>query len=256
MSIHPTAQVDPSSEIAEGAEIAPFSTIGPGVKIGSGTKVGPYATIEKWVTIGKDCRICHGAAVGGAPQIAGYQENRAFVHIGDRTVIGEYVTVHRSGTEGGATVIGSDCLIMAYSHIAHDCKVGNNVVVVNYTGLTGFVQIGDESTISGLVGFHQFVRVGRLAMVSGLSRIPKDVAPFSLVEGNPASIRGLNVVGLKRHGISQERRKLIKHAFKLLFRSGLNTSQALEKIKSEMAITDEVEEIVHFIESSERGIIK
>ncbi len=256
MSIHPTALVDPGSEIAKDAEIAPFTIIGPEVKIASGTKVGPNVTIEKWTNIGKDCRICHGAVVGGAPQILGYQERRAFVNIGDRTIIGEYVSVHRSGTEGGSTDIGNDCFLMSYSHVAHDCKVGNKVVIVNYTGLTGHVQIEDQATISGLVGLHQFVRIGRLVMVSGLSRIPKDVVPFSLVEGNPASVRGLNIVGLKRANISPEQKKRMKHAFRLLFRSGLNTSQALEKIKSEIALEGEVAEIVRFIESSERGVIK
>ena len=256
MSIHPTAQIDPKAQIAQDVEVGPFTIVGPEVSIDSGTKVGPNVNIEKWVKIGRDCKINHGAAIGGAPQIIGYQEKKSFVNIGDRTVIGEYVTVHRSGKEGGSTDIGDDCFMMAYSHVAHDCKLGKKVVVVNYTGLTGHIEVGDQATISGLVGLHQFIRVGRLSMVSGLSRIPKDILPFSLVEGNPANIRGLNVVGLKRSDISSESRKAIKHAFKILCWSELNTSQALEKIKSEMAVEGEVKEIVDFVESSDRGILK
>lgn len=256
MPIHPTAQIDSTAKIAGEAEIGPFAVIGPGVTIGEGAKVGPHAILEKWVNIGKDCRICPGAVVGGAPQIIGYEEKKAFVNVGDGTVIGEYVTVHRSGTEGGSTDIGKNCFLMAYSHVAHDCKLGNKVVVVNYTGLTGHVQVGDQATISGLVGIHQFVRMGRLCMVSGMSRISQDVVPFALMEGNPAFVRGLNVVGLKRAGFSSETRNRIKHAFKLLFWSELNTSQALEKIKSEMEIIGEVKEITDFVESSERGILK
>ncbi len=256
MSIHPTAQIDPKAQIAQDVEIGPFTFIGPEVSIDSGTKIGPNVNLEKWVKIGKDCKINHGASIGGAPQIIGYQENKSFVNIGDRTVVGEFVTVHRSGKEGGSTDIGDDCFLMAYSHVAHDCTLGKKVVVVNYTGLTGHIQVGDQATISGLVGIHQFVNIGRLSMVSGLSRIPKDILPFSLVEGNPANIRGLNVVGLKRSDVSSESRKAIKHAFKILCWSELNTSQALEKIKSEMAVEGEVKEIVDFVESSERGILK
>lgn len=255
-AIHPTALIDPSAEIAEGVEMGPYTVIGPETRIGPGTKIGAHVIIEKWVNLGSNCRICHGAVLGGAPQIIGYQEKKSFVNIGDRTVIGEFVTVHRSGKEGGATDIGNECFLMAYSHVAHDGKLGNKVVIVNYTAVTGHVQIGDQATISGYVGIHQFVRIGRLAMVSGLSRIPKDILPYSLVEGNPASVRGLNVVGMKRSGIPQERRKHLKHAFKLLLWSGLNTTQALVKIREEMEVKEEVEEIVNFVESSDRGILK
>lgn len=256
MPIHPTAQIDPTAKIAEGVHIGPFAVVGPEVTIGAGGRIGPHAVLEKWVALGKNCRIGVGAVVGGAPQILGYEEKRAFVHVGDGTVIGEYVTVHRSGKEGGSTDIGNDCFLMAYSHVAHDCKLGNKVVVVNYTGLTGHTQVGDQVTISGLVGIHQFVRFGRLCMVSGMSRIPQDVVPFSLVEGNPAAVRGLNVVGLKRSGFSPETRNRIKHAFKILFWSELNTTQALEQLKSEMNVEGEIKEIVDFVESSERGILK
>lgn len=256
MPIHPTAQIDPSAEIAEDAEIGPFTIIGPETRIGPRTNIGANVCIEKWVNIGANCRICHGAAIGGAPQIIGYQEKKSFVNIGDKTVIGEFVTVHRSGTEGNSTDIGDECFLMAYSHVAHDCKLGNKVVIVNYTGLTGHVQVGDQATISGYVGIHQFVRIGRLSMVSGLSRIPKDILPYSLVEGNPAEVRGLNVVGIKRSGISQERRNNIKRAFKLLLWSDLNTSQALKKIREEMEVAAEVEEVLSFVESSDRGVLK
>jgi len=256
MSIHPTALVDPSSEIAEDVEIGPYTIIGPEVSIGSGTRIGPNVVLEKWVNIGRDCRIGHGAMIGGTPQIIGYQDQRSFVNIGDGTVVGEFVTLHRSGSAGGSTDIGRDCFLMAYCHVAHDCKVGNEVVIVNYTGLTGHVQVGDQATVSGYVGIHQFVRIGRLAMISGLSRIPKDVIPFALVEGNPASVRGLNAVGIKRSDISREGRKSLQDAFRIFFRSGLNTTEALAKIRGEMPVQDEVEEIVRFVESSKRGILK
>ncbi len=254
--VHEKSIVHDNAEIGNDVVIGPFSVIGSNVKIGDGTKISSNVCIEGWTEIGKNCQIGHGSVLGGDPQIVEYQGQRSFVKIGDNNVIREYVTINRSCKEERATVIGNNCYLMAYTHIAHDCQVGNEVVITNYTGVPGYIVIEDKVVISGYVGIHQFVRIGRLSMISGLSRIPKDILPYSLVEGNPAKIRGLNVVGLRRNNITPNIRDDIKQAFKLLFHSKLNTTQALERIKKEIKMHNEIRNIVEFIENSKRGLCK
>lgn len=254
--MHERSIVHDNAEIGNGVVIGPFSVIGPNVKIDDGTKISSNVCIEGWTEIGKNCQIGHGAVLGGQPQIIEYQEQRSFVKIGDNNVIREYVTINRSGKEDRATVIENNCYLMAYTHIAHDCHIGNEVVITSYTGLPGHIVVEDKVVISGYVGIHQFVRIGRLSMISGLSRIPKDILPYSLVEGNPAKIRGVNLVGLRRNNITPNVRNDIKRTFKLLFNSKLNTTQALERIKNEIEMHDEIRNIVEFIENSKRGLCK
>ncbi|MBI5183331.1 MAG: acyl-ACP--UDP-N-acetylglucosamine O-acyltransferase [Nitrospinae bacterium] len=254
--IHERSIVHKSAEIGDDVVIGHFSVIGPNVKIGDGTEISSNVCIEGWTEIGKNCQIGHGAVLGGKPQIVEYQGERSFVKIGDNNVIREYVTINRSGKEDKATIIGNNCYLMAYTHIAHDCQIGNEVVITNYTGLPGHIVVEDKVVISGYVGIHQFVHIGRLSMISGLSRISKDILPYSLIEGNPAKVRGINVIGLRRSNITPNIRNDIRQAFKLLFYSKLNTSQALEKIKNEIEMHDEIRNIVEFIESSERGLCK
>ena len=214
MTIHSSSVVHPDAELAPGVKVGPFTTIGPDVQIGEGTIVGPNVLIEAGTAIGKNCEIFHGASLGGEPQILNFKNVPATVEIGDGTVIREYVTIHRSGNENGVTRVGKGCLLMAYSHLGHDCEIGDQVVIVNSTSLAGHVIVEDKVFISGLVGVHQFVRIGRYAMVGGMTRVNQDILPFSTVEGNPAQLYSANAVGLKRANIKPDIRAAIKKALK------------------------------------------
>jgi UDP-N-acetylglucosamine acyltransferase len=254
MTIHPTATVHPKAELGAGVSIGPYAVIGEHVRLGEGTIVGPHAVIDGWTTVGKSCDIGVGAVLGGPPQDLKYRGQRSFLHIGDNTCIREYVTLHRSAEEDGATVIGSHDFLMAYSHVAHDCRLGDYVIMVNYAGLSGYVEVEDRAFISGHNAVHQFVRIGYLAMISGASRVVKDIPPFMIAAGNPTRIRGLNMVGLRRLGIGPAVRAELRRAFRLLYRAGLNTSQALERMRQEGLTGGEVQRLIAFIERSKRGI--
>jgi UDP-N-acetylglucosamine acyltransferase len=254
MTIHPTAIVHPKAELGAGVSIGPYAVIGEHVRLGEGTIVGPHAVIDGWTTVGKSCDIGVGAVLGGPPQDLKYRGQRSFLHIGDETCIREYVTIHRSAEEDGATVIGSHDFLMANSHVAHDCRLGDYVIMVNYAGLSGYVEVEDRAFISGHNAVHQFVRIGYLAMVSGASRVVKDIPPFMIAEGNPTRVRGLNVVGLRRLAIEPVVRAELRRAFRLLYRSGLNTSQALERMGQEGLTGSEVQRLITFIARSKRGI--
>lgn len=256
IKIHNTAIIHPKAEIAEGAEIGPYAVIGEHVKIGSGTKVGPHAVVEGWTEIGKSCDIGPSVVIGSPPQDIHYKGQRAFVRIGDNNVLREFVTVHRASKEDGYTVIGSDNFIMAYSHIAHDCKLGNNIIIANYAGISGHVEIGDRTVLSGLVGIHQFVRIGSMCMIGGMSRVLRDVVPYVITEGHTAAPRGLNIIGMRRNGVDNQTRAEIKKAYKLLFRSGLTTEDALKNIKAEVRDTPEIGEFIKFVEGAKRGIAR
>jgi UDP-N-acetylglucosamine acyltransferase len=254
MTIHPTAIVHPKAELGAGVSIGPYAVIGEHVRLGEGTIVGPHAVIDGWTTVGKSCDIGVGAVLGGPPQDLKYRGQRSFLHIGDETCIREYVTIHRSAEEDGATVIGSHDFLMANSHVAHDCRLGDYVIMVNYAGLSGYVEVEDRAFISGHNAVHQFVRIGYLAMVSGASRVVKDIPPFMIAEGNPTRVRGLNMVGLRRLAIEPAVRAELRRAFRLLYRSGLNTSQALERMGQEGLTGSEVQRLITFIARSKRGI--
>lgn len=257
MKTHNSVVIHPSVVLGKNVSVAPFSTIGPNVQIGNNTQVGPNVNIEAGTVIGKNCRIFHGASLGGAPQITDFNEKiPSSVKIGDGTVIREYVTVNRSGQENGVTEVGNHCMLMAYAHVAHDCRIGDHVVIVNCTGLSGHIQVEDRVFISGLVGIHQFVRIGKYAMIGGMAAVRKDVLPFSLIEGNPARLVSLNSVGLRRNNFRPGVRSAIKNAFKLIQHSELNTTQALDKIETEIEMSDEIRYLIDFIKNSSRGIIK
>jgi UDP-N-acetylglucosamine acyltransferase len=254
--VHPTAVVHPKTELGAGVRIGPYAVIGEGVRLGDGAEIGPHAVLEGRLEVGPRCRIFAGAVIGYPPQDVKWKpDTPSGVRIGADTVIREYVTVHRSSVEDGWTEIGEGCFIMATSHIAHDCRVGNGVVLTSYTGLTGFVEVGDRAFISGLAGIHQFVRIGTLAFVSGLSRLPQDVPPYFLVEGNPAEVRGVNIVGLRRAGVPADARLELQRAYKLLYRCGHTPAQGLEKIRGELAPSPYITRLVEFIASSKRGIV-
>ena len=254
MNLHSTATIHPKAELADGVSVGPYAVIGEHVRLGEGTIVGPHAVIEGWTTIGHSCDIGVGAVLGGVPQDLKYHGQRSFLRIGDHTCIREYVTVHRSAEEDGATIIGAHDFLMAYTHVAHDCRLGDYVIMVNYAGLSGYVEVEDRAFISGHNAVHQFVRIGYLAMVSGASRVVKDIPPFMIAEGNPTRIRGLNVVGMRRLGLRPEVRKELRRAYRLLYRSGLNTSQALDGMRQEGLASGDVQRLITFVEGAKRGI--
>lgn len=256
MTIHSSAVIHKDAELAQGVEVGPFTTIGANVRIGEGTVVGPNVVIEAGTIIGKGCKIFHGASLGGEPQILNFKDIPTSLEIGDGTVIREYVTIHRSGFENGVTRVGGSCLLMAYSHVGHDCEIGNEVVVVNSTALSGHVIVEDKAFISGLVGVHQFVRIGRNAMIGGMARVNQDILPFSTVEGNPARLYSANAIGLKRANFKPDVRAAIKKALNIIAQPELNTKQAVEKITLEIEMFDEIQYLIDFIENSSRGVTK
>jgi UDP-N-acetylglucosamine acyltransferase len=247
--------IDPKAELAAGVSVGPYSVIGQDVQIGEGTEIGAHAVLEGRVKIGARCRIGHGAIVGSVPQDFKYRENVPVgVHIGDDSVIREYVTIHRATRDGQETRIGSHCLIMASSHIAHDCVIGDHVIIVNYAGLTGYVSVEDWATVGGLSGIHPFTRIGTHAYIGGCSKVVQDVPPFVIVDGVPATARAVNVVGMRRGGIDAEGRRQVKAAFRLLYRSRLAPGAAVARIKAELGDHPLIARLVTFVESSTRGI--
>jgi len=255
--IHSTAIVHPSARIEAGVEIGPFAVIGEHVSIAAGTTVGPHAVIEGWTEIGRDNRIFQFASVGAAPQDLKFHGEKSFLRLGDRNTVREFVTLHR-GTEsgGGETVVGNDCLLMAYSHVAHDCIVGNRVILANGATLAGHVQVDDYAILGGLSAVHQFARVGAHAMISGGAMVAQDVPPYCIAQGDRARTVGINLVGLKRRGFSEEALRSVKQAYKLIFRSGLRLEEAIGRITGEVKGCPELSAFVDFISNSERGIAR
>lgn len=252
--IHPRALVDPGAEIGSGVEIGPNTIIGPDVTIGEGTRIGANCLLDGWTSVGKRCRIFHAAVIGVEPQDVKYRGERTHVIIGEANTIREFATIHRATGESNETSVGDRNYIMAYAHVTHNCRVGSGVVLANSVNMAGHVTIEDYATIGGVTPIHQFVRVGKYSFIGGGSRIPMDVAPFVKVAGSPARVSGLNSIGLQRHGLSPETRQILKQAYKLLFRSHLNVTQAIERIRLEVKTIPEIDYLVAFIENSQRGI--
>ena len=216
VNIHKTAIVSKSAKLADGCEVGPYSIIENDVSIGEATKIGEHCFIGAYTTMGRENRIFTGAIVGSITQDLKYKGERSFLKIGDCNLIREYVTINRSTGEDGVTKIGSKCLFMAYTHVAHDCIVGDEVIMANCGTLGGHVTLEDKSIIGGLTGVHQFVKVGKLAIIGGCSKVVQDIPPFSVADGHPANVRGVNIVGLKRAGCNLKRINEIKKANKLL----------------------------------------
>lgn len=235
--------------------IGPYSVVGPEVQLGDGVEIGLHAILEGPVIAEERVRIGHGCAVGGLPQDLKYQTGmESGVRIGARTVLREYVTVHRSSRPEGWTTIGQDCLLMATCHVAHDCRLGDRVIVINGAGITGHCEIDEGATIGGLCGLHPFSRVGAYAYVGGCSKVVSDVPPYTIVDGMPATARGINVIGLRRAGVSREDRARLRTAYRLLYRCGLGPGAALARIRDELPRTPYLARLVDFIEESKRGI--
>ncbi|KJS32097.1 MAG: UDP-N-acetylglucosamine acyltransferase [Desulfatitalea sp. BRH_c12] len=255
--IHPTAIVSNNAQIAPDATIGPYTIIGDNVIIGAGTQIMPHVVIDPYVEIGANCRIFQYAAIGAEPQAVKFKDEETWVKIGNGCTIREFVTIHR-GTESGGklTQIGDNCLLMAYTHIAHDCRVGRNVVMSNNATLAGHIIIGDHASIGGLVAIHQFVRVGEYAFVGGKSAVVKDIPPYVLAAGDRATLHGLNQVGLKRHGFTTSAVFQLKKAYRIIFRIGLTLNEAIERVAAEVEPIPEVKHFIDFIKSSERGITR
>ncbi len=255
--IHKTAIVHEKARLGEGVEIGPYAIIGEHVVIGAGTRVGPHAVIEGWTEIGRDNRIFQFASVGADPQDLKYRGEKSLLRIGDRNIVREFVTLHRGTVDGGGeTVIGSDNLFMAYSHVAHDCTLGDRVIMANGATLAGHVRIDDFAILGGLCAVHQFTRVGCHVMISGGSMVAQDIPPYTIAQGDRAKTVGINQIGLKRRDFSDEIVSDIKQAYKLVFRSGLRLEEALDRIAAELTDSPEIRVFTDFIRGSERGIAR
>lgn len=254
--VHPTAIVDPGAEIGEGTIVGPYCVIGAQVVVGKNCWLQNHVTLTGPTRIGAGNKFYAYCSIGQQTQDLKYKGEPTYLEIGDENTFREFVTVNRSTTGEGKTRVGHRGNFLAYSHIGHDCTVGDEVVFSNNGTLAGHVEVGDNAVMGGLTAVHQFCRVGRFAITGGCSKIVQDVPPFMIADGNPAEIRGINLVGLERKGFPPETVKLIKEAFRLLFRSKYNTRQAIEAIRKELPANEEINQIVEFIEKTERGIIR
>ena len=252
----PLAFIHTDSKIARNVVIEPFVTIEKDVEIGSGTWIGSNVTIMEGARIGKNCRIFPGAVISAIPQDLKFEGEKSLTILGDNCTIRECATINRGTSASGKTIVGNNCLIMAYAHIAHDCVIGNNCVIVNSVALGGHVTIGDYAIIGGLSAIHQFVSVGKHAMVSGGSLVRKDVPPYIKAAREPLSFVGINSIGLRRRGFSDDKIKEIQGIFRILFQNNNNNTQALLKIETEINASPERDEIISFVQNSGRGIMK
>ena len=252
--IHSSAIIGKDVTLGPGNTIGPNVTIEDGVKLGAHNRILQGAFLGRGTELGDHNEIHMNAVIGHVPQDIAYKNEATFTKIGSKNIIREFVTIHRGTKEGTSTVIGDGNFIMAYCHIAHNCRLGNNIIMVNQASLTGHCFVEDRVFLSGMTGFHQFTRIGTLSMVSALTAINKDIPPYVVCGGRPGVAQGINVVGMRRAGIGPQVRAEIKEAYKLLYRSGLNVSQALEAIKSSLK-SSEVAHMVEFIEASKRGIL-
>ena len=254
--IHPTALVDPAAQLGEGVRVGPYAVVGPDVQIGAGTRIGPHAVLDGRVSLGRDNHVFAGACIGQEPQDLKYTGDATEVVIGDGNRIREYVTINRATAGDEQTILGDGNLLMAYSHIGHNCRLGNRIVIANGVAVAGHVDIDDRAVIGGVLGIHQFVHIGTLAMVGGMSRIDRDVPPFMIVEGHPGRLRGLNRLGIKRSGLADQSDgaalKELQQLWKLLYRSGSPFSEALHQAMS-TAGTEPGRKLVSFLEASCRN---
>ncbi len=254
--IHATAIVDPGAEIGAGTTVGPYSVIGPDVVLGPNCWLQHHVTLAGPMRAGAGNKFYAYCSIGQQTQDLKYEGEPTYLEIGRDNTFREFVTVNRSTTGEGKTIVGNGGNFLAYSHVGHDCTVGDRVVFSNNGTLAGHVQVGDNAVIGGLTAVHQFCRIGRFAITGGCSKIVQDVPPFMIADGNPAEIRGINLVGLERNGFPAESVKLIKDAFRLIYRSKFNTRQAIEAIGKELPATEEISQIVEFIGKTQRGIIR
>jgi UDP-N-acetylglucosamine acyltransferase len=251
VSIHPSAVVSPEARLGAGVRIGPFAVVEDGVTIGDGCEIRAHAVVKRGCVLGAHNRVHEGAVLGGEPQDVAFTGHESGVVIGERNQIREGVTIHRSTKPGGATLVGSDCFLMAYAHVAHDNRIGDRVILANNVMLAGHVEVADRAFLGGGVGVHQFCRIGRLSMIGGYAKVVQDCLPFAITDGAPARAVGVNVVGLRRAGFDASQIRTLRRAYRLLLRSGLPLERALDELR---ALGDpQVEELVAFVCGSRRG---
>ncbi len=251
--IHPTAIVDSRAELEDGVWVGPFCIIEGNTRIGSGTILEAGVIVKQYTTVGRRCRLCPHVVLGHEPQDMKFRGEESYLRIGDDNVLREMVTLHRATGEGAQTVLGNNNVLMAYAHVGHNCTIGSNNMISNSTGIAGHVTIEDKVVIGGFVGIHQFAHVGKMAMLSAMSKVVQDVPPFCLADGRPAKISGLNIRGLRRNGVASEQRNQVSAAFKLLYRSNLNTTQALDRIYAEVPPSETLDYFLQFVERVREG---
>ncbi len=251
--VHPTAIISPSAQLGENVHVGAMSVIGDNVVVGDNTYIDAHVVISCNTTIGKDNKIAPGAVLGGAPQDYKFKGEDTFLVIGESNVIREYVTVHRASGEGEKTEIGDNNMLMAYCHVGHNCRLLSGITMANNVGISGHALIEEKVVIGGMVGIHQNVRVGKFAMIGGFSKVVQDVPPYAMSDGRPARICDLNVIGLRRNDVTPKVRNEMREAYKLLYRSDLNVSQALETIKNELDRSDELDYLLDFVSNIRKG---
>lgn len=252
----PLANIHPDAKIGENVTIEAFATVGADVEIGDDTWIGPNAVVMDGARIGKNCKIFPGAVVSGVPQDLKFEGERTTAEVGDNTTIRECVTINRGTKAKGKTVIGKNCLIMCYAHIAHDCLINNNVILGAYSGLAGEVEVDDFAIISGGSLTHQFVRIGAHTMIQGGSKVGKDVPPFILAGREPLAFAGINSVGLRRRGFNNEKINELQEIYRTIYQKGLNNREAIQIIEDNFEKTEECNAIINFVKGSKRGIIR
>ncbi|MBI1802931.1 MAG: acyl-ACP--UDP-N-acetylglucosamine O-acyltransferase [Ignavibacteriae bacterium] len=254
-TIHPTAIVSPKAHLGENVTVGPLTIIEHDVHVGDGTKISSNVLLANGTRLGRECHVHHGAVLGSPPQDLKFHDEVTTLEIGDHTTLREYVTLNRGTHDRWKTTVGSHCFFMAYVHVAHDCIIGNHAILANAVNMGGHVIIEDHAVVGGLVGIHQFSHIGRHTMIGANSRVTKDVPPYVLAGSEPLAFNGLNIVGLRRRNFSQETLSTLEKAYQLIYYSQLNVSQALDRIKKELPMTEEITHIIDFIEKSKRGII-
>jgi UDP-N-acetylglucosamine acyltransferase len=254
--IHPTAVVAPRATLGTNVTIGPYAIIGPEVTLGDEVEIAPHAVLEGRVELGPRVRVGSGAVIGGEPQDLKFKRGTpSGVRVGAGTVIREYATVHRATHAETWTEIGADCLIMGSAHVAHDCRVGDHVVMINFAGLTGHCEVGDRATIGGLTGIAPFTRIGTFAYIGGLAKVTRDCPPFMIADGHPATVRGVNVIGLRRAGVGPAERRALRDAYRVLYRLGLAPGAALDRLRREAPPVSQIKELVAFLETARRGTL-
>jgi UDP-N-acetylglucosamine acyltransferase len=255
VTIHPAAIVEATAELADGVEVGALAYVGHGVRLGAGTKIHHHGSVEGNTSLGSGCEVFPYACIGAKTQDLKHKGGNPGVRIGDRNVFREYVSVHAATNDGDYTVIGSDNLLLAYTHVAHECVLGNHIIMSNYAGLAGHVQVDDHALIAAYGGVHQFCRIGLHSMIGGAAKVVQDVPPYFIIDGSPATVRTINKVGLERCGYTPEQMNNIRQIFRILYRDGLNRSQALERLAShEAAGSAEFRRMLEFAQKSERGL--
>lgn len=256
MRTYPEAFVSKKAKLADDCVVGHNTVIGDNVVIGQGSRIGAFCVLEGNTRIGKNCEIFTGAVIGSRPQDLKYKNETSYLEIGDNNIIREYCTFNPGTGEGGKTVVGDNNLFMAYSHIAHDCLVGDDCVIANNGTLAGHVTIEDKAVIGGLVAIHQFVRVGILSIIGGCSKVVQDIPPYSTCDGHPARVYGLNLIGLRRNNVPRESIQQLNHAFKILFKSGISSKHALDRLEKEITPCEEAAYLINFVKNSQRGLCR